>query len=169
MASIEQHLHFIKPDGSQLLFSLFAREDALLSHPGCKHRPNPSFSWHHHHLYLQRPPRCKSKVYVQANWRGPVKPVAERLWLPAGGYTNLYEFDASTSQSAYEEKLQIEFLLKGTKGSLSCGKEAEKYKACYPALKGWPLQITLVPEKESIGDEICFEFRVIENCKDKEK
>jgi hypothetical protein len=67
------------------------------------------------------------------------------------------------------EKLQIEFLLTGTKGSLSWGKEAEKYKACYPALKGWPIQITLVPEKESIGDEICFEFRVKENKKDKEE
>jgi len=38
--------------------------------------------------------------------------------------------------------------------------EAGKYRACYPALKGWPIEITLIPERDAIGDEINFEFRI---------
>ena len=51
---------------------------------------------------------------------------------------------------------------------MSCGKDAGKYRACFPALKGWPIQITLIPERDAIGDEISFEFRIKENLKEEE-
>lgn len=67
------------------------------------------------------------------------------------------------------EKVKIEFLITEGKGSLRCGVDQEKYRACYPALKGWPIRIMLIPEKGSTDEELVLQFRVMNQNKNKNK
>jgi len=64
------------------------------------------------------------------------------------------------------ENLQVEFRLLSPGSLLSEGSNPEQYISCFPALMGYPLQITLVPEPGSTGDEITYEYTIKRKEKD---
>ncbi len=56
-------------------------------------------------------------------------------------------------------KVQVR-VLKGI-ASLSAGIEKEKYWSVFPALKGFPVTLTLFPNDKTREAEVCYEFRVL--------
>ena len=57
--------------------------------------------------------------------------------------------------------LRIMFRLIDGNATLSIGEDKEKYWSPYPALKGYPLKLTITPGKETIEEEVIYEFRIV--------
>ncbi len=57
--------------------------------------------------------------------------------------------------------LRILFRLIEGNAMLSIGEEREKYWSPYPALKGYPLKLTIIPGKETMEENVKYEFRIL--------
>ncbi|MCF6358631.1 MAG: hypothetical protein L3J54_12580, partial [Draconibacterium sp.] len=54
----------------------------------------------------------------------------------------------------------ITFTLKSGDAQLSTGKEKEKYWSAYPALKAYPVVLTIIPDSTTIEQTIVYEFKL---------